>query len=155
MFVYLNTNLIKMIKNNYLKYWRVVRRWVFIKHGLGYADLEMLLFLASEGHFSKDDFDEYNELFPWKRGRFEDLRKRGHIVKWREHKGNQKALYTISRSTAGIIKSVYKKLDGSEIISENHNRMFKADPTYMDKVHRNFIKKLNQELRQHRPPESR
>jgi hypothetical protein len=142
------------MKNNYLKYWRVVRRWVYIKHGIGYADLEMLLFLASEGHFSKDDFDEYNELFPWKRGRFEDLRRRGHIVKWRPHKGKQKALYAISRSTAGIIKSVYKKLDGSEIISENHNRMFKADPTYTDKVYRNFIKKLNQELRQHRPPES-
>ena len=136
------------MKNNYLKYWRVVRRWVYIKHGIGFADLEMLLFLASEGYFSRDDFDEFNELFTWKKGRFEDLRKRGHIVKWRNQTRNQKALYAISRSTAGIIKAVYKKLDGSEIISENHNRMFKADPTYMDKVYRNYIKKLNQELRQ-------
>jgi|APGre2960657404_1045060.scaffolds.fasta_scaffold43882_3 hypothetical protein len=147
------------MKNNYLKYWRVIRRWVFVKHGLSYADLEMLLFLASEGHFSKGDFDEYNEIFPWKKGRFEDLRKRGHIVKWRKEAHNQKALYALSRSTAGIIKSVYKKLDGSEIISENHNRMFKASATYTDKVHRNFIKKINQELRhqgpqQRQPPES-
>jgi hypothetical protein len=37
--------------------------------------------------------------------------------------------------------------------------MFKANATYTDKVHRNFIKKINQELRhqgpqQRQPPES-
>ena len=138
-----------------MKYWRVVRRWAFVKHGLSYPELEMLLFLYSEGYFCRDDFDEFNELLTWKKGRFEDLRKRGHIIKWRNQTRNEKALYCLSRSTIAIIRSVYNKLNGTEIISENHNRMFKADPSYTDKVYRNYIKKINQELRQRRPPESR
>lgn len=139
-----------MEKYNFLKYWRVVRKWAFVKHGLSYPDLEMLLFLYSEGKFSRSDFQEYNELFPWKRDRFDVLLQKGHIIKWRNQKLGTKegALYVMSHATTAIIRSVYRKLDGTEAIGENHNRLFNKDAGYIDRRYRNFIKKLNKETRE-------
>lgn len=135
------------MKYDFLKYWRIVRKYTQEKHGLTYPDLEMLLFLYSEGKFKRADFDEFNELFPWRVGRFEDLRKRGHIVKWRTQRGREGALYCLSHQTSAIIRSIYQKLDGTEAIGENRNPFFKSNPSYTDKVYRNYIKKLNKELR--------
>jgi len=50
---------------DYLKYWRVIRHYAKRKYGVTTPELEMLLFLRSEKYFSKDDFDEYNELMSW------------------------------------------------------------------------------------------
>ena len=50
---------------DYLKYWRVIRYFVKRKYGLSQAELEMLLFLRTEQYFSKDDFDEFDELLSW------------------------------------------------------------------------------------------
>ena len=138
------------MKDDYLKYWRVVRYWAKIKYGLSFPDLEMILFLYSEDKFSKNDFSEFNELFSWKRNRFEDLRQRGHIIKWRTQQNGQKALYCLSHQTQGIVKSIYRKLSGEEAYGEARTKEFRknANLRYTDKVYRNYIKKLNQEQRQ-------
>ena len=76
--------------NDYLKYWRVIRRWVKSNYGLGTVELEMLLFLYSESYFTKDTFDEYNQLMSWNKKRFSDLLRDGWIHVFRKRKGNQK-----------------------------------------------------------------
>ena len=50
----------KIKKNDYLKYWRVIRYFVKAKYGLSTADLEVLLFLYSEKYFGKG-----KSFFPW------------------------------------------------------------------------------------------
>ena len=70
---------------DYLKYWRVVRYFIKSKYGLTTADLDMLLFLNSEGYFSKDDFYEFNELLSWDKNRFENLRTNGWIEVFRKN----------------------------------------------------------------------
>lgn len=69
---------------DYLKYWRVVRYYVKKKYNITQAELEMLLFLRSEKYFSKDNFDEFDELLSWNKNRFEKLRKEGWIDSFRE-----------------------------------------------------------------------
>ena len=32
-------------KNDYLKYWKVVKQWAKVKYDVGTADIEMMLFL--------------------------------------------------------------------------------------------------------------
>ena len=59
---------------DYLKYWRVIRHYAKRKYGVTTPELEMLLFLRSEKYFSKDDFDEYNELMSWDKNIFEKMR---------------------------------------------------------------------------------
>jgi hypothetical protein len=135
--------------HNYLKYWKVVKQFVKTKYDISTADLEMLLFLRSEKYFSKGDFDEFNELFHWEKNRFERLRQEGWIDVFRKKTGNRRVLYQLSYKAQRMLTSVYKKLEGEEIPeSKSSNPQFLADVSYTNKVHRNYIKKLNQSIRQ-------
>jgi hypothetical protein len=137
--------------HNYLKYWKVVKQFVKTKYGISTSDLEMLLFLRSEKYFSKEDFDEFNQLFHWEKNRFERLKQEGWVDVFRKKTGNRRVLYQLSYKAQRMLTSVYKKLEGEEIPeSKSSNPQFLADVSYTDKVHRNYIKKLNESIRQQR-----
>jgi hypothetical protein len=139
------------MKSDYLKYWRVIRQFIKAKYGLTQADLDMLLFLYTEDYFSKDKFQEFNELLSWDVTRFDRLRRDKWIEVFRRHMGKRKALYTLSYKTKRMIDSLYKKLNGEEIpTSPSKNPMFKRNVKYSDKVYRNFIKEMNASIRQQR-----
>jgi len=69
---------------DYLKYWRVVRYFIKAKYGLTQADLDILLFLYSEKYFSKDKFDEFDELISWDEDRFDKLLRDGWLNVFRK-----------------------------------------------------------------------
>ena len=139
------------MKSDYLKYWRVIRQFIKSKYGLTQADLDMLLFLYTEDYFSKDKFQEFNELLSWDVTRFDRLRRDKWIEVFRKHMGKRKALYTLSYKTKRMIDSLYKKLNGEEIpTSPSKNPMFKRNVKYSDKVYRDFIKEMNASIRQQR-----
>ena len=138
---------------DYLKYWRVVRYYVKKKYNITQAELEMLLFLRSEKYFSKDNFDEFDELLSWSKNRFEKLRKEGWIDSFRKKDGKRRAMYQLSYKAQRMITSVYKKLEGEEIPeSKSSNPLFLEGANYTDKVYRNYIKKLNKAIRQQQHP---
>jgi DNA-binding MarR family transcriptional regulator len=139
------------MENDYLKYWRVVKYYVKAKYGLTQAELEMLLFLKSEGYFDKDKFKEFDALISWNVNRFDKLRRDGWIEVFRRRDGKRKALYQLSMKSKRVIDLVYKKLNGEELpMSDSHNPMFRGNATYSGKVYRNFIKKMNSFIRQQR-----
>ena len=139
------------MKSDYLKYWRVIRQFIKSKYGLTQSDLDMLLFLYTEEYFSKDKFQEFNELLSWEVARFDRLRRDNWIEMFRKNSGKHKALYTLSYKTKRMIDSLYKKLNGEEIpTSPSKNPMFKRNVKYSDKVYRNFIKEMNASIRQQR-----
>ncbi len=133
-----------MNSEDYLKYWRVVRYYIKKKYKLTTAELETLLFLKTEGRFSRDDFQQFNEVISWNKDRFEKLRQEGWIVVFRKRVGKHRALYELSYKSKRVIASVYSKLNGSEIPTSVFN-----DKKYSDKVYRNFIEQLR-----HLSPES-
>ena len=67
------------MKSDYLKYWRIVKYYVKAKYGLKEGDLDLLLFLSSEGYFSRDKFTEFEKLLSWNKLRFYDLIATGWI----------------------------------------------------------------------------
>jgi hypothetical protein len=133
--------------NDYLKYWKVVRQWARSKHGLSTSEIEMLLFLYSEGLFTRKHFQEYNEIMSWDKRRFSNLLKNEWIIKWRERKGRESILYDLSHKSKRLCASIYKKLNKEESISEDrrNNPMFVSGTKYSDKVYRKIIKKMNDE----------
>jgi hypothetical protein len=142
--------------NDFLKYWRVIRYYYKAKYKLNQADLDMLLFLYSEPHFSKDKFAEFNELLSWDEKRFNRLRQEGWIEVFRKRVGVHKGLYHLSFKAQRMIAEIYKKLNGEEIASsERHNPMFRKRVPYTDKVYRNMIKSMKEATRQsrHQTPE--
>ena len=126
-----------MISEDYLKYWRVVRYYIKKKYNLTTAELELLLFLKSEGRFSRLDFQKFNEVISWNKDRFEKLRRDGWIEVFRKRHGKHRAIYELSYKTKRVLASVYSKLNGTEIPTS----VF-SEKKYTDIVYRNFIKQL-------------
>lgn len=135
---------------DYLKYWRVIRYYIRAKYGISTSDLDVLLFLYSEEYFSKDKFDEFDEIISWDVNRFDRLLRDGWIVVFRK-RAKEKAMYEISYKSRRVIGWMYKYLNGEEI-SENRtvNPLFKKNISYQDKVYRNAIIEMNKFIRQQR-----
>jgi hypothetical protein len=145
-------NLIKLIlKEDYLKYWRVIRQFIKVKYGLTQSDLDILLFLNTEGYFSKDKFKEFDNILSWEEHRFDRLLRDGWIEVFRERRGKIKALYMLSYRAKRVITSIYKKLSGEEIpTSPSANPMFLKNVSYTDKRYRKAIERMNEFIRQQR-----
>jgi len=138
----------KSRKNDYLKYWKVIRQFIKSKYGIGQADLDMLLFLYSEGYFKKTDFLKFNNILSWDVNRFERMRQNGWISVFRKGVGRTCAIYELSYKGTRMIDSIYKKLSGEEIPSTmNGNPMFHRNVKYSDKVYKNMIIEMNKEIR--------
>lgn len=142
-------------KYDYLKYWRVVRRFIRAKYKLEQSDLDMLLFLYSEKYFHKGKFKEYNTLLHWDNQRFSRLVKTGWIEPLNNTMG-RKTMYKITNKTQTVIRSIYNKLNGEEIpTSATANKLFSKDATYKDKIYKEMIIKMNRSIQQqqHQSPE--
>ena len=133
--------------DDYLKYWKVVKQWARAKYNLSTADIEMMLFLYSEGLFTRSQFEEFDEIMSWNKNRFHQMVKDKWIIKWRERKGKQSTLYELGFSGKRLCTSIYKKLNKEETISEDRRRnpMFNPNTEYSNKVYRKMIKKMNEE----------
>ena len=135
------------MQTDYLKYWRVIRYYVKAKYNISTGELDMLLFLYSEDYFSKDKFNEFDELLSWNVNRFDKLLRDGWIEVFRKRAGKTKGLYELSYKAKRMINSIYKKLNGEEIPSSEHNPIFHRNVKYTDKVYRNFIKGMNKTIK--------
>ena len=134
-----------------LKYWRVIRYFVKRKYGLSTADLDMLLFLYSEDIFSKEKFEEFDNLLSWDEDRFDRLLRDGWIEVFRRSPKKFKSLYSLSYKTNRVIGSIYKKLSGEEIpTSLSANPMFAKNVKFSDKVYKKMILDMNSAIRQQR-----
>jgi hypothetical protein len=132
-----------------LKYWRVIRQYVKIKYELSQSDLDMLLFLYSEGYFGKDKFKEFSQLVSWDVKRFDRLLTKGWIENFRPRRRGVKGLYSLSFKAKRMITSIYKKLSGEEIpMTAENNPMFKKNVKFTDKVYRNMITTMNAHTKQ-------
>ena len=131
---------------NFLKYWRVVRKWALAKYDISQEELEMLLYLYDEDLFTRDMFVEFEGLLTWDKKRFSDMQKKGWIIVWRPNNGyKSKKLYTLSVGAKRMCSSVYKKLTQDEHIPENrqNNPIFRGN-SYSDRMYRKMIRKMNQ-----------
>ena len=58
---------------DFLKYWRIVRYWARVKYEVSTAELDLLLYLHSEGPFTRDQVMEYEQLMSFDKDRFRIL----------------------------------------------------------------------------------
>lgn len=133
-------------KYDYLKYMRVAKKWVKSKYKISQPDLEILLFLYSEGLFKKTDFNNYSNIFSFDKNRFTRLLDDGWIHMWAKKTSGNNQYYEVSHKCKTMITSFYKKLMGLETYSTDplYNPMFSKTATYSDKVYANQIKRINE-----------
>ena len=134
----------KSTPSDYLKFWRVIRYYMKAKHKLSQADLDVILFLYSEGYFGKEKFDQFAELVSWDKERFAYLLRDRWIERFRRRGPDGRALYCLSDKAKNVIKDIYRKLSGEEIpTSMTNNPMFLKNVSYNDKVYRNMVLEMN------------
>ena len=139
------------MSNDFLKYWRVIRQYVKIKYGLTQSDLDILLFLKSEGYFSKDKFKEFDKILSWEEHRFDRLLRDGWVEVFRKRKAKRKGLNSLSYKSKRVLTSIYKKLNGEELpTSPSQNPMFLKNTSYSNKMYRQAIENMNDFIRQQR-----
>lgn len=131
---------------NFLKYYRVVRYYIKKKYDITLMELDMILYLYDMPFFRKEDFNYYGNTMSWDKKRFYEMIKKGLIKEWRPGKEQyaKAKMYELSHKAKSICSLTYKKLLQEEIISENavSNPIFKKE-SYMDKVYKNVIEKMN------------
>jgi hypothetical protein len=131
---------------NFLKYYRVVRYYIKKKYEITLMELDMILYLYDMPFFRKEDFNYYGNTMSWDKKRFYEMIKKGLIKEWRPGKEQyaKAKMYELSHKAKSICSLTYKKLLQEETISENtvSNPIFKKE-TYMDKVYKNVIEKMN------------
>jgi hypothetical protein len=138
-----------------LKYWRIIRRTVCRRNKLREPELDMLLFLYSEGLFNYYKFVEYGNFFGWDRKRFLKLREGGWIHLYRDKMGGEHRLYEVTRKCRYMLTEMYKNLNFQEEICTipAKNPIFRRE-TYSDKILALGILKFNEEVRKQRVPTS-
>ena len=133
-------------KSNYLKYWRPVKFYIKAKYEITEAELEMILFLYSEGYFNKDVFLQYDRIMSWSRNRLCKLIKNGWIDIFRERKGSQKALYQVSHKSSKMITTLYNILDGKDLEFKGVDQtVFKSQVSFTDKFYQRMLEKMKQD----------
>jgi len=138
------------MKDDYLKYYRIVRYFMQAKHNLSQAEIETLIFLRSEKYFTMKNFEVFNEIFVWDKERFNKLRDNGWIVEFPKRKLSRQ-MYELSFKAKRMVTEIYKILDGQPISEvQKNNPLFAARVPYTHKVYRNAIKEMNEFRRQQR-----
>jgi len=101
---------------NLLKHYRIVRKWACKTYEIKEADLELLIYLESINHFTKDDFKKGTYSYSWDNRRWNRLLKQGWIKVWRErNRTTQKYhIYKVSTKCAQLISRMYRIMLGEE-----------------------------------------
>jgi hypothetical protein len=137
---------------DFLKYWRVIRKFYCLKYDLHLADLEMILFLYSEDYFSKDKFDEFKMVMPWDPLRFEKLRRRGFIEVFRKGVPGRKALYDLSYRAKHMVADIYRNMNGEPLPQWHYsNPALWTKKCYTTKVYSKAVINMNEELKKLKP----
>ena len=138
----------KLYPNDYLKFWRVIRRYMKVKHNIGQAELEIILFLYSEGKFPASKFVEFEETINWEKNRLSRMIKEGWIESFRKRDGRSAGLYCLTDRSRLIVLDIYRKLNGDEIpMTAENNPLFMKNVPYTHKVYKNMVISMNKFLR--------
>jgi len=116
---------------NLLKHYRIIRKWACKANGLNDADLELLIYLDSLEHFTKQDFKTGQYSFSWDNRRWNKLIKKDWVVVWR-HRNRTTQKYNIYKTSfkfKHILSRMYRIMLGEEDLPD-----IKKKKSYTDKV---------------------
>jgi len=116
---------------NLLKHYRIIRKWACKANGLNDADLELLIYLDSLEHFTKQDFKTGQYSFSWDNRRWNKLIKKDWVVVWR-HRNRTTQKYNIYKTSfkfKHVLSRIYRIMLGEEDLPD-----IKRKKSYTDKV---------------------
>lgn len=138
------------VEYNFLKYLRVVRAWARVKHGMGYAEFEMLCFLYSENIFTEEKFMKYRQTMGFDKKMMWRMVNNGRIGVFRKSQRGYATLYELTAASKAIMRSIYRKLLGEEPINEfvtDAQLARKDNSRYIDRQFSRVIKVMKEDFK--------
>ena len=136
-------------KRNYLKYYRVIKQFMKIKHKIREDQLDILMFLYSEETCDRARLLEFETILIWDKMRISNLLIDGWIttVKASNKNNSVRKLYKLSVKGQNLVEKFYDYLEGAEIpMTSTLNPEYRRNVSYTEKVYRNMIKKMNEQI---------
>ncbi len=132
---------------NLLKHYRIIRKWACKTYDLKEADLELLIYLESLNHFTKNDFKQGTFSYSWDNRRWNRLLSNGWIKVWRErNRTTQKYhIYKVSTKCSQLISRIYRIMLGEEdmptkTIDKNNKYIYKVTSRAVKFVNRDKLR---------------
>ncbi len=139
------------LKVDFLRNYRLVRKWACKTNEIQEADFELLLYLDPLTYFTRGDFLDGVLYYSWDKKRFYRLINDGWIEKMYDradngNKGHNK--YKVSTKGKQMISRIYRILIGKEEIPESarRNSIMKGN-SFSDKMYKLAIEKMNRQKR--------
>ncbi len=131
--------------SSYLKYFRVVRKYIQKKYDLSLSELELILFLYDESLFNKETFNSYSCTLGFSTMNWLDKFIEKEIIKvWRDGSERSK-VYVLTQKYKIACSKMYKHLEGEEVPQNaQYNPLFKTNAPFSDKMYAKLIKKMNE-----------
>jgi hypothetical protein len=122
--------------------------WARKKYNITTVHLEMLFFLYSEDIFTMTRFKDYSMIMPFDRYKLERMIEDGWVRMWRSDKDHRTPLYELTTVGKQLVATVYKKLNGEQLISESAKINGLIDKTNQKaRIYSIAIRKMNRDLR--------
>lgn len=147
-------------KNDYLKFFGPIKKFVGHKYDLTSQEIDMLLFLFSEKYFKRADFDKFRNLVSWDKKRFDKMLREKYIQVWRKPIPSKRlplskrkttgraTLYCLSNKGRSICHYIYRVCNGEAVLPKG----IPGKKTFSKKVLRNYIRDvINPEIKQKTP----
>jgi DNA-binding MarR family transcriptional regulator len=116
----------RLRKNNYLKYFKVIRRYIMAKYNVTPAELDVLLYIYSESYFTVKTFMKISKTLKWDSDRLFKLIRAGWVEKFRNASPGRPARYQITMKGSRLVTELYNILEGDKEIRQNK----RANPMY-------------------------
>jgi len=133
------------MKHSFMKHWRVVKYIIKKQYNIGVVDLELIIFLYSEGRFTKDDFEWYKQIVPWDNHRFTRLMKEGWVKQWGTNYKHRRATYELTHRGKTMVARVYRLLLEEERFPDSDATVINKRKTYTNNRYRKAIRDLNKD----------
>jgi len=139
----INSSVLKNI--NLLKHYRIIRKWASKSNNINEADLEILIYLESLNHFTKNDFKNGTYSYSWDNRRWNRLLSNGWIKVWRErNRTTQKYhIYKVSTKCSQLVSRIYRIMLGEEDMPTK--KLDKKSNKYIYKVTSRAISFVNKD----------
>lgn len=131
------------MKHEFLKHWRVVRYFIKQQYSMSQEELELLLFLDSEGRFTKDDFEWYSAIIPWNPKRFKKLIGEGWVKKWGSNYKHRRAVYELTHKGKLLVRRVYRLLLEEEKFPDSSRNKINKPKKYMEWRYKKAMMDIN------------
>lgn len=132
-------------KENYLKHLRYARYHMKYKHGLDFRDLELLLYLDSEGVFDRSFFELIDNTMAFNKKRMEQLIDKGFVKYFHKSKFDNKHKYVTTHKCHRVVMDFYDILfERCRLSMTERNPVFKKQANFAMKTFRPYVVKYNE-----------